>query len=79
MTPPCIITEAFRIGQEIIEASANKAVGYHFAVATEGGHVFTGCPEEYTGDGWLMLDCVGGSPTPIIDIRRIVAITVLEV
>ena len=70
-----VITEAFRIGQEIVESGK----GYHFAVATDGGHVFTGCPDDYTGDGWLMLDCVGGSPTPIIDVRRIVAVTVIEV
>ena len=69
-----LVEEAFRIGREIVEAEG----GYHFAVHTEGGHTFVGCPDDYDNDGLLFIDSIDG-PTPVIDINRIVAITVINV
>ncbi|MBS3648812.1 hypothetical protein KEU06_09360 [Pseudaminobacter sp. 19-2017] len=74
---PVVVREAFRIGDEIIDA--NPISGFHFSVETIGGKVYTGCPEEYADNGVLILDCVGGTPTPIIDVAKIAAITVVEV
>lgn len=71
-----VVRVAFELGDDIVSAGG----GYRFLVHLDGGHSFEGVPEHCNeSDETLILDNVGGTPTPVIDMRSIIAITVLEV
>lgn len=73
--PTPVIHSAFKLGEDIVIGDK----GFHFHVLMKNGQRYDGCPELYGDDGVLILDCVGGRDTPILDINEIAAITVVEV